>query len=209
MTVDRTPFQGPAGALEARRHGPEDGRPVMLLHPHPEGGGTMGSRLVYDLAKGLAEEGFRTARFNYRGVRQSEGEHSGGPGEVEDAKAVYDALVEDHGTAPVVIGHSFGGRIAVHLATEREVPLLILIGTPPQVAGSDFVPRSVAEKVNAPVYSIVGDQDEFVTPEEAKEMARAFPDDRGVVVLKGAGHFLSPEDNPRVLTTVEKILESA
>ena len=83
---------GPAGPLDSRWHGPAGGPPIVLLHPHPLGGGTMGSRLVYDLAAALGDAGFRAVRFDFRGVGRSEGTYGEGVGEVEDALAVFDAL---------------------------------------------------------------------------------------------------------------------
>lgn len=199
-------FDGPAGRLEARAEGPPDGAPVVLLHPHPQAQGTMGSRLVYDLAKGLAEEGRRTYRFNFRGVGRSEGTYGEGLGETEDALAVYDAVHARHGAAPVVIGHSFGAAVGIRLAARRSPPLLVVIGSPPRVSTSRLAPIEDAPAVHGRVHLVVGSEDEFVTPEGAAALAAAFGTPAGLTVLDGAGHFLEPSDNPRVLTVVRGLL---
>src|SRR5687767_7240387 len=88
---------GPSGRLDSRWHGPKDGPPVGLLPPHPPLGGTMGSRLGYDLAVGLAEDGWRVVRFDFRGAGRSEGEYGEGIGETEDALGVLAAVEADTG----------------------------------------------------------------------------------------------------------------
>ncbi|HJQ93941.1 MAG TPA: hypothetical protein VJ874_06625, partial [Candidatus Thermoplasmatota archaeon] len=94
-------LQGPAGRLDSRWHGPKDGAPAVILHPHPLLGGTMGSRLVYDLAVGLAEDGWRAVRFDFRGAGRSEGAYGEGLGEADDTLAVLAAAEADAGRPPV------------------------------------------------------------------------------------------------------------
>ena len=47
---------------------------VVICHPHPLHGGNMDNNVVLALALGLAQEGFVTLRFNFRGVGGSQGE---------------------------------------------------------------------------------------------------------------------------------------
>lgn len=199
-------FDGPAGKLERRAHGPAEGSPVLLLHPHPQGQGTMGSRLVYDLAKALAEDGRRTYRFNFRGVGRSEGTYGDGLGETDDALAVFDAITQLHDVAPVVIGHSFGAAVGIRVAARRKVPRLVVIGTPPRVSTSRLAPIEDAPEVDGMVHVVVGDEDEFVRPEDARRLAAAFGRPTEPIVLEGAGHFLEPSQNPRVIEVVRRIL---
>ncbi len=108
---------GPAGRLEALLEEPEHGDPraaALVLHPHPLGGGTMHNKVVYRMARGLRREGAVTLRFNFRGVHLSEGQHDHGRGEVDDARAARDFLVERYPGLPLVIaGFSFGSRLAL------------------------------------------------------------------------------------------------
>lgn len=180
---------------------------MLLLHPHPRGEGSMGSRLVYDLASRLAAEGHRTYRFDFRGVGASEGAYADGLGETEDALAVFDALVERHGCAPVVVGHSFGGAVGIRVAGQRETPLLVVIGVPPRTTTSHMTPLDEAPAVRHKVHLIVGDHDEFVTPDQAAELKAAFGGPAGMTLLKDAGHFLEPSQNPRVVAVVKELLE--
>ena len=68
-------INGPAGRLEARYHH-ETGTnsPIaLILHPHPQFGGTMNNQVVYALYYMFVERGFSVLRFNFRGVGRSQG----------------------------------------------------------------------------------------------------------------------------------------
>jgi alpha/beta superfamily hydrolase len=204
-------FPGPAGPLDARLHGPAGGAPVLLLHPHPQFGGTMGSRLVYDLAVALGGAGFRAVRFDFRGVGRSEGAYGRGEGEVQDAAAVFDALAKDAGRAPAVVGYSFGAAVGCRLATLREPGRLVLVGCPLHLRESSLDPLGDAPRARAahpPVHVVVGDQDDFVTPAEAERLAVAFRPPASLTVLPGAGHFLEPSHNGRAAAAVLAALDS-
>ena len=63
-------FNGPAGRLEGR-YQPGKGQNVpiaIILHPHPQFGGTMNNQVVYDMYYTFAQRGFAVLRFNFRGV---------------------------------------------------------------------------------------------------------------------------------------------
>ena len=68
-------FPGPDGRIEGRYHpAKEKGSPVaLLLHPHPQLGGTMNNQIVYKLYYTFANRGFAVLRFNFRGVGRSQG----------------------------------------------------------------------------------------------------------------------------------------
>ena len=78
---------GPEGRLEARFSPPPRSRaPVaMILHPHPQAGGTMNDRITQNLYKTFVARGFAVLRFNFRSVGRSEGEFDNGIGELSDA----------------------------------------------------------------------------------------------------------------------------
>jgi len=73
---------GPEGRIEARFSPPPRPRaPVaMILHPHPQAGGTMNDRITQAMYKTFVARGFATIRFNFRGVGRSEGEFDNGIG---------------------------------------------------------------------------------------------------------------------------------
>src|SRR3546814_7761444 len=61
---------GPEGRLEGRfQPGPRPRAPVaMILHPHPQAGGTMNNAIVQALYKTFVRRGFATLRFNFREI---------------------------------------------------------------------------------------------------------------------------------------------
>ena len=83
-------FPGPEGRLEGRfSPGPRPRAPVaLILHPHPQGGGTMNNAIVQALYKTFVRRGFATLRFNFRGVGKSQGVFDNGIGELSDAAEV-------------------------------------------------------------------------------------------------------------------------
>ncbi len=195
-------IDGPAGRLDSRWHGPKGGAPVLVLHPHPLFGGTMGSRLVYDVAVALEAAGYRVVRFDFRGVGRSKGAYAWGEGETQDAATVHDALRAEAGRDVAVVGYSFGGGVATRLATLRPVARLVCVGTQPSVFQSRLSPIGDAPKVRCPAHLVVGDRDEYVSVAESRALAAAFRPVAGVTVIDGAGHFLEPSRNADAVAAV-------
>lgn len=201
MTTTSRFIDGPAGRIDSRWHGPKDGRPVLLLHPHPKHGGSMGTRMIYDLAKALAKDGRRVVRFDYRHVGRSAGDYDRGIGETEDALTMYDELKRRTGKEPTVVGFSFGGAIAVRVAARRDPRRLVCIATPAQVRDTDLDVTNDAKDVHCPVCLVYGSEDELVPRESAQALAAALPDPHWHV-LGGADHFLTPTHVPRAIDAV-------
>ena len=108
--------------ISARIHAPAGAkRAVLICHPHPLYGGSMHSPVPLSLAKVLSDEVQGTvawARFDFRGVGESEGTYDDGRGEVDDALAVMAELRRvAPGAALSVCGHSFGSWVALRAAT--------------------------------------------------------------------------------------------
>lgn len=201
-------IDGPAGRIDSRWHGPDDGDPVLLLHPHPFHGGTMGTRLVYELAKALAEDGRRAVRFDFRGVGRSEGRYDRGRGETEDARAVMTALRDEARQPPAVVGFSFGGAVAVRMACQEGASRLVCIATPSTVRDSDLRPLEDAPSVKCPTHLVYGSEDELVSRESAEQLAAAFSVRPRWHVLGGADHFLTPTHVPRAVAAVRAALDA-
>ena len=79
-------FTGPAGRIESRYHpGPQKNAPIaIVLHPHPQFGGTMNHQIVYQIYYAFVHRGFAAIRFNFRGVGRSQGAFDHGTGELSD-----------------------------------------------------------------------------------------------------------------------------
>lgn len=180
--VERLALAGPAGALEAVLETPAgEARGLALLcHPHPLHGGTMDNKVVQTLARALRGCGWRTLRFNYRGVGASQGDWDGGRGEVDDALAAIAAL-RLPGQPLVLGGFSFGGYVAAQTAQRLVEPARRLVLIAPATGNFDLAP--------VPEDSLVvhGECDEVVPL--AATLAWARPQALPVVVVPGGGHF--------------------
>jgi alpha/beta superfamily hydrolase len=63
-----------------------------VAHPHPLYGGTMDNKVAQTLARTFVGLGYVTARFNFRGVGESEGVHDDGRGETDDMAIMLDHM---------------------------------------------------------------------------------------------------------------------
>src|SRR5919109_4872079 len=116
-------INGAEGRLEGRFHVSRVERaPIALvLHPHPQHGGTMHNKVVYATHQAFAQKGFSVLRFNFRGVGRSQGKFDRGEGELSDAAAALDWLQTWNPNAPQcwIAGFSFGAWIGMQLLMRR------------------------------------------------------------------------------------------
>ena len=151
---------------------------AVVCHPHPLHGGTMDNKVVVTLARAFLQCGWRSVRFNFRGIGGSGGEWDEGRGEIDDARAVIAALRVGH--EPLALaGFSFGGYVASHVARAMHPRHLVLVGP----ASQNFTLASVP----AGTLVIHGEADEVVPLAATLDWAR--PHSLPVVVVPGGGHF--------------------
>jgi alpha/beta superfamily hydrolase len=116
-------FPGPEGRLEGRYHPQKDrDAPIaIVLHAHPQFGGTMNHKVVYNLHYAFYNMGFTVLRFNFRGVGRSQGEYDQGIGELSDAASALDYLQSMNSNSKHcwVAGFSFGAWIGMQLLMRR------------------------------------------------------------------------------------------
>lgn len=158
---------------------------ALVAHPHPLYGGTMENKVAQTLARTFVTLGYATARFNFRGVGESEGVHDDGRGEVDDMDAMYRHMVERYPGLPVALsGFSFGTFVQAQfqqrlIADGRPAERLVLVGT---AAGKWPMPPVPADTI-----LIHGELDDTITLQEVFDWAR--PLDIPVTVIPGADHF--------------------
>lgn len=128
-------IEGPVGRLHGELWEPE-GEPkavIALCHPHPAHGGTMSNNVVHRAGRALQEAGIAVLRFDFRGVRRSEGTHDGHGAEEGDLGAAL-AWLEDRfpGKALWAGGFSFGSRTTVGFLARNpsRVERVLLIALP-------------------------------------------------------------------------------
>src|SRR5712691_12623735 len=152
---------GPAGRLEALLDEPAVSADqlraaVVFGHQHPQYGGTMHTKVVYQSAKALSRIGCAVLRFNFRGAGTSAGEFDNGPGEMDDFRAALDVLRDRYPSAPMwAAGMSFGAWIALTVGAQ-DSRVSTLIGIAPPLSGHDFGP---VERSTKPKFFIQGEFD--------------------------------------------------
>ena len=137
-------FNGPAGRLEGRyQPGKTDAAPVaLILHQHPQHGGTMDNKVAYYLYHVFAHRGFATMRFNFRGIGRSQGEFDNGIGELSDAASALDWLqaMNPNSNRTWIAGFSFGAWIAMQLLMRRpEIEGFISVAPPANLYDFSFL----------------------------------------------------------------------
>ncbi len=173
---------GSAGNIEGVAHVPAGviQAIAVVCHPLPTMGGAMDNKVAMTLAKTFAELGCVTLRFNFRGVGASEGEFTGGDGELEDVLAVTEFAREQFGELPLILsGFSFGGYVAARAAQKLQPRHLIL--------AAPAVGRFAMPPVAQDTLVIHGELDDVVPLTDALAWAR--PQHLPIVVLPGAEHY--------------------
>ena len=186
---------GPEGRLEARYHHVEetDAPIALILHPHPQHGGTMNNKVVYNLFHCFVRRRFSTMRFNFRGVGRSQGEYGRGEGELADAATVLDHL-QSLRPDPVkvwVAGFSFGAWIGMQLLMRRpEISGFISVAPPANMYDFSFLAPCPSSGL-----IVNGDRDEVVPTEDIDRLVEKLRTQRGIVIdhklIPGANHLFS------------------
>jgi len=194
-----TDLRGPSGILEAILDPPATPAgavapraAVVVAHPHPQHGGTMHTKVVYQGAKGLTRIGCAALRFNFRGVGSSAGTFGKGEGEKEDFRAALDYMA---GRYPDVrlwsAGFSFGAWVALEVgAVDDRVSVLIGIAPPvvTSVSGMNYTfPNTLAS--TTPKFFVQGEADEVCPLEGMWAFYAALQEPKELVVIDGANHL--------------------
>ena len=198
-------FPGPEGRLEGRFSPPPRPRaPVaMILHPHPEGGGTMNDRIVQRLYKTFVDRGFAVLRFNFRGVGRSQGSFDNGSGELSDAASALDWVQSIHPEAQTtwVAGYSFGALIGMQLLMRRPEVRGFISGAPP----ANMYDFSFLAPCPSSGLIINGSNDRVAPPADTVSLVNKLHEQKGITIthdeMEGAGHFFEdPHMDPMIDT---------
>ena len=180
----------PSGSLKleglmARAAGSSNAPGAVVCHPHPLYGGSMHNNVVEAILEGLWKLGYATIRFNFRSVGASEGEHAGGVGEADDAKAAMGFLLAQQGVAKdhaIMAGYSFGAAVAMRAGAEmKEVETIAAVALP--VGMGDFSQPTSNKKI----VLIVGDRDSYCPKARITELAQSCG--ARLRMIDGADHF--------------------
>ena len=187
-------FTGPAGRIEGRYHpAPQKNAPIaIILHPHPQFGGTMHTKAVYQGAKGLTRIGCAVLRFNFRGVGRSAGQFDQGEGEKADFTAALDYMAARYaGTRLWAAGFSFGAWVALEAgAADERVSALIGIAPPvaTSISGHHYTFENTL-KSTKPKFFVQGEADEVCPLEGMWSFYARLPEPKELVVIDGGNHL--------------------
>jgi alpha/beta superfamily hydrolase len=186
-------FNGPDGRLEGRyHHSKTPNAPIaLMLHPHPQGGGSMHNKVVFTLFHVFVSRGFSVLRFNFRGVGRSQGVFDHGQGELSDAAAALDWLQGSNPDASAcwVAGFSFGAWIGMQLLMRRpEIDGFVSIAPPANMYDFGFLAPCPSSGL-----IVHGDKDEVVPHAEVAKLVTKLSHQRDIMIdfklVKGANHF--------------------
>ena len=205
-------FNGPEGRLEGRYHHSKNANaPIALvLHPHPQHGGSMNNKVVYTLHHLFAQHGFSVLRFNFRGVGRSQGSFDSGLGELSDAASALDWMQTINPNAPScwVAGFSFGAWIGMQLLMRRpEIVGFVSVSPPASLYDFSFLAPCPSSGI-----LIHGTADEVVPETAAQRLATKLQSQKNIDVtyqrVEGANHFFS-NHLPILTSTVDDYLKAS
>ena len=189
---------GPAGRLEGKYYkNPKFGSPVaIVLHPHPQYGGTMKNKIVQTVYNVFVENGFSVIKINFRGVGKSDGVFDNGQGELSDAAAALDWIERENldYSQCWVSGFSFGSLICMQLIMRRpEVTKFIAIAPQPNVYDFTFLaPCPTSGQI------IFAEKDELVSKSSIQDLNNRLESQKGIEVdfseIKNSNHFFKDRE---------------
>jgi alpha/beta superfamily hydrolase len=188
-------LNGPDGRLEGRyHHSKQTNAPIaLLLHPHPQHGGTMNNRLVYAMYQAFVKREFSALRFNFRGVGRSQAEFDNGQGELSDAAAALDWMQSHNPNASGcwIGGYSFGAWIGMQLMMRRpEITGFIAVSPPASIHDFSFLAPCPSSGM-----IVHGDNDKVIPVVATEKLANKLSSQRNIKidyrVIAGADHFFT------------------
>jgi uncharacterized protein len=160
---------------------------VVVCHPHPLYGGDMDNPVVTAVCRVAQVAGLATVRFDFRGVRDSEGTHDQGVSERLDVAAALNEAAPYAEDGPLVlIGYSFGALVSLGVVDSR-IDGWVLIAPP--LASPASLDRSAATDHRPKL--VLGPAHDQFTPAEQWHDATAAWRNTLVEVVPMADHFLA------------------
>jgi len=200
MTVENKEIfiPGPSGRIQAKYYkSKQKGASIALvLQPHPQYGGTMNNRIVYETYNCFYKNNFSVVRINFRGVEKSDGIFDNGQGELSDAAAALDWIEKENpGYSQCwVSGFSFGALICMQLIMRRpEVNKFITISPQPNLYDFTFLSPCPISGI-----MILGKNDELVQADSITNLKKRLSLQKNIDVkfeaIANANHFFKKKE---------------
>jgi alpha/beta superfamily hydrolase len=197
VAVRFAPRAEPGLSLEGLLQVPAAGHPVpgvVLCHPDPRYGGTLGSIVIAALQREFASAGWATLRFNFRGVGGSTGAFDGGSGERRDCLGALDLLRSApgvDGSRVGLIGYSFGSWVGLQACVEDGHVLACGCVAFPVSATEDLSRHPYLAKLTCPTLFLTGTLDTISSLATIRALLDRYRPATSCLVqeLEGADHF--------------------
>jgi uncharacterized protein len=175
---------------------------LLLCPPHPHLGGDMENNVITTLGNVLAEKGFVTLRFNYRGVGKSESKYDNIADKYNywedvlnndnytdalvDATSAFGYLESSIDSDRIFIaGYSFGAVIAMMLSLNNtRIKAFALISTP----FGRFNPTLLSDCIK-PKLIVCADNDFASSIEDVKDGMSNISDPKKLEIFENCDHF--------------------
>ena len=143
--------------------------------------------MVLALALGLAQEGFVTLRFNFRGVGGSQGEHTKGERESEEVRGALSLIKAWPDTSSNIglAGYSFGTSVILAHGELHDEATAIALVSPPFRA----VEGTSLKESKVPTMIVTGDRDRLVDSEQLDAELASFNNTPEFKLFDGVDHF--------------------
>jgi len=201
---------GPIGRIQAKYIKSEKKNPpiALVLQPHPQYGGTMNNRIVYEIFNAYIKNGFSVIRINFRGVGKSDGIFDNGQGELSDAAAALDWIEKNNENYSQcwVSGFSFGSLISMQLIMRRpEVNKFVVVSPQPNIYDFSFLAPCPSSGL-----IIYGKNDELVPEEYVSNLKQRLDSQKNIEVkfsaINNANHFFKNKEKEMV-SIINKYIE--
>jgi len=201
---------GPSGRIQGKYFkSKQQAAPVALvLHPHPQYGGTMNNRVVYETYNCFYKNNFSVIRINFRGVDKSDGIFDNGQGELSDAAAALDWIEKENpGYSQCwVSGFSFGALICMQLIMRRpEVNKFVTISPQPNLYDFTFLSPCPISGI-----MIYGKNDELVQVDSILNLKKRLSMQKNIDVkfesINNANHFYKNKEKD-LSTTIDNYIK--
>jgi len=201
---------GPSGRIQGKYFkSKQQAAPVALvLHPHPQYGGTMNNRVVYETYNCFYKNNFSVIRINFRGVDKSDGIFDNGQGELSDAAAALDWIEKENpGYSQCwVSGFSFGALICMQLIMRRpEVNKFVTISPQPNLYDFTFLSPCPISGI-----MIYGKNDELVQVDSILNLKKRLSMQKNIDVkfesINNANHFYKNKEKD-LATTINNYIK--
>lgn len=201
-------IEAPSGSLEALLNlgSPDASYSALVCHPHPQYGGTMHNKVVFQTMKAISSFGIPVLRFNFRGTGLSSGTHDFGRGEQDDVRAALAWLRQNFQLPILFAGFSFGASVGLRACCDdADVKALISVGTPIVADDRQYTYEFLAD-CPQPKLFVSGALDQYGPTDELRKVVQQVAEPRQLVLIDVVDHFFEPDGLPRLRSAIEEWL---